>query len=101
MLDPAKDAHSLYIETLGELGLVGAAILAALIVGLAVAARRAFRRLPVQAAGAIAALSVFAVHAGLDWDWEMPAVSLVALLCAGALIAWSEGPAATSSERAG
>ena len=99
VLDPAKDAHSLYIETLGELGLVGAAILAALIVGLAVAARRAFRRVPVQAAGAIAALSVFAVHAGLDWDWEMPAVSLVALLCAGALIAWSEGPAVTSSER--
>ena len=101
VLDPAKDAHSLYIETLGELGLVGAAILAALIVGLAVAAVRAFRRVPVQAAGAIAALSVFAVHAGLDWDWEMPAVSLVALLCAGALIAWSEDPDVTASERAG
>jgi len=41
------------------------------------------------------------VHAGLDWDWEMPAVSLVALLLAGALIAWSEAPAATSPEPAG
>jgi hypothetical protein len=101
VVDPAKDAHSLYIETLGELGLVGAVILAALLVGVAVSARRAFRRTPVQAAGAIAALSVFAVHAGLDWDWEMPAVSLVALLLAGALMAWSEAPPATSPEPAG
>jgi type II secretory pathway pseudopilin PulG len=101
VLDPAKDAHSLYIETLGELGLVGAVILAALLVGVAVAARRAFRRFPVQAAGAIAALAVFAVHAGLDWDWEMPALSLVALLLAGALIAWSEAAAATSPAPAG
>ena len=90
VLDPAKDAHSLYIETLGELGLVGEAILAALIVGIAVSARRASHRMPVQAAGAIAAMCVFAVHAGLDWDWEMPAVSLVALLLAGALIAWGD-----------
>ncbi|MGG7380484.1 hypothetical protein ACQ7B2_17590, partial [Escherichia coli] len=64
-------------------------------------ARRAFRRVPVQATGAVAALSAFAVHAGLDWDWEMPAVSLVALLLAGALIAWSEAPPATSPEAAG
>jgi O-antigen ligase len=100
VFDPAKDAHSLYIETLGELGLVGAAILAALIAGVAVSARRAYRRLPVEAAGAVATLCVFAVHAGLDWDWEMPAVSLVALLLAGALIAWSE-TAVTAAEPAG
>ena len=99
--DPAKDAHSLYIETLGELGLVGAVILAALLVGVAVSARRAFRWASVQATGAIAALAVFAVHAGLDWDWEMPAVSLVALLLAGALIAWSEATAPSSPEPAG
>jgi hypothetical protein len=90
VFDPAKDAHSLYVETLGELGLVGAAILAALIVGVAVSARRAFRTVPAQAAGAAATLGVFAVHAGLDWDWEMPAVSLVAILLAGALVAWGE-----------
>jgi O-antigen ligase len=90
VFDPAKDAHSLYVETLGELGLVGIAILAALIVGVAVSARRAYRALPVQAAGAAATLGVFAVHAGLDWDWEMPAVSLVAILLAGALIAWGD-----------
>ncbi|MFL5890805.1 MAG: O-antigen ligase family protein [Solirubrobacteraceae bacterium] len=90
VFDPAKDAHSLYLETLGELGLVGAAILAALIVGVAVSARRAFRTAPAPAAGAAATLGVFAVHAGLDWDWEMPAVSLVAVLLAGALVAWGD-----------
>jgi len=101
VFDPAKDAHSLYIETLGELGLVGAAILAALLTGVAVSARRAFRRVPVQAAGAAATICVFAVHAGVDWDWEMPAVSLVALLLAGALIAWGEAEPPTSPEPGG
>jgi O-Antigen ligase len=90
VFDPAKDAHSLYVETLGELGLVGAAILAALIVGVAVSARRAFRTAPARAAGAAATLGVFAVHAGLDWDWEMPAVALVAVVLAGALVAWGD-----------
>jgi hypothetical protein len=26
------------------------------------------------------------VHACLDWDWEMPALTLVAVACAGALL---------------
>jgi hypothetical protein len=33
-----------------------------------------------------AAFAVFAVHAGLDWDWEMPVVTLAALACAGAAL---------------
>ena len=92
VVDPAKDAHSLYIETLGELGLVGFAILVAFLIGIAVSARRAFRSLPGQAAGPVAALALFAVHAGLDWDWEMPGVALLAILLAGALIVWGDSP---------
>jgi hypothetical protein len=42
------------------------------------------RRSP-QAAGAIAALVTYAVHAGLDWDWELPALTLVALVLAARL----------------
>ena len=34
------------------------------------------------AAGAYAA---FLVHAGLDWDWELPAVVVAALCCAAAV----------------
>jgi hypothetical protein len=40
---------------------------------------------PVLAAAA-AVLAAFAVHAGLDWDWEMPAVSLIPLILAAAVL---------------
>jgi hypothetical protein len=89
--DPAKDAHSLYFETAAELGLAGIALLAALLFGAAASAVRAHRRLPELGAGWIAALCAWAVHAGLDWDWEMPAVALIGVLLAAALVAWSEG----------
>ncbi len=46
------------------------------------------------AAGSVAALAAFALHAGIDWDWEMPALTLVALALAASLM----GPA--SRERA-
>ena len=38
-------------------------------------------------AGAVAALALYAAHAGLDWDWEMPALTLVALVLAASLAA--------------
>jgi hypothetical protein len=38
-------------------------------------------------ATAAAGFGVFAVHAGIDWDWEMPVVTLAALGCAGAVLA--------------
>jgi hypothetical protein len=56
----------------------------------AVAALRARRRDPALTAGAIAALAAWAVHAGVDWDWEMPALTLVAVLLAGMLLAAAE-----------
>jgi hypothetical protein len=85
--DPAHDAHSLYFETAAELGVVGLALLGMFLGGTAVSAVRLHRRRPELVAGWAAALSVWAVHAGLDWDWEMPAVSLVALILAGAVMA--------------
>jgi len=85
--DPARDAHSLYLETAAELGLVGLALLAALIGAVAVGARRAWRAAPGAAAGVIAALAAWAAHAAIDWDWEMPAVALLALVLAAALLA--------------
>jgi hypothetical protein len=85
-LESVRDAHSLYLETAAELGLVGLVGLAALVGGCAVAAVRAGPALP----GAAAALATYAVHAGIDWDWEMPALTLVALALAGRLIAAAE-----------
>lgn len=87
--EAAVDAHSLYVETLGELGLVGLALLGALLAAVAVCARRAYRGAAAATAGPTAALAVWAVHAGLDWDWEMPALTLVALALAGLLCALS------------
>jgi hypothetical protein len=86
-----RDAHNLYLETLAELGPLGlASLLVALLVPLraGMAARR-----HQLAPGATGAYVAFLVHAGLDWDWEMPAVTLAALLCAagGLLAARREG----------
>jgi hypothetical protein len=79
-----RDAHSLYVEALAEIGPIGLTVLlAALVVPLAVT-RRA-RDQPVVAA-AIGAYVAFLVHAGADWDWELPAVTLVGLLCAATIL---------------
>jgi hypothetical protein len=86
----AQDAHSLYIQTAAELGLVGVAFLAAFLGGVAFAARQALRRAPTLAAGPIAGFVVWATHAAVDWDWEMPAVTLLAILLAGGLLSLSE-----------
>jgi hypothetical protein len=83
----ATDAHSLPLQTLAELGLVGLALLATVVSAVALAARRAHRRDWALAAGPIAGLVCYAAHAPLDWDWQMPAVTLVAVALAGALLA--------------
>ena len=55
------------------------------------AARRAVRRDAAAAAGAIAVCTTWALHASIDWDWQMPAVTLPALVLAGGLVALARG----------
>jgi O-antigen ligase len=86
----AQDAHSLPLQTLAELGLIGAALLLAVFAGIGLAARAAYRAAPALAAGSIAALVVYIAHAPLDWDWQMPAVTLIAIVLAGSLLALAE-----------
>jgi O-antigen ligase len=88
--DASGDAHSLYLETAAELGVVGVACLLMFLAGVAIAAARLYRIDPAGAAGLAAGLSAWAFHAGLDWDWEMPAVTLMALALASAAIAWGD-----------
>jgi hypothetical protein len=83
----AVDAHSLPLQTLAELGLVGVVLLGALVGGVIEAARRALHRARPLAAGPVAALVVYLAHSPLDWDWQLPALTLVAVLLAGALLA--------------
>ena len=90
--DPTREPHSLYLGTLAELGLVGFGALMAFMWGVAAAARELWRRDPALATGPVAALVLFAAHAGIDWDWEMPALTMVALALAAAFVAWSEMP---------
>jgi hypothetical protein len=84
--DFAQDAHSLPLQTMAELGLVGLAGLVAFLAGIAGSARRALRLTP-AAAGPIAGVVAYIAHSPLDWDWEMPAVTLVALVLVGLLVA--------------
>jgi O-antigen ligase/polysaccharide polymerase Wzy-like membrane protein len=71
------NAHSLYIETLGDLGLIGLAFVVLLVLGTlaGLAPLRRGRDRALYAALFSAALA-WAIHAGVDWDWQMPAVSL-------------------------
>ena len=81
------DAHSLYLETAAEVGVVGLALLlCALGAPLVAAARAGDRRL---VAPATAAYAAFLVHAGLDWDWEMPVTVFAGLACGATLLVTS------------
>jgi O-antigen ligase len=86
-----RDAHSLYLETLDELGLVGFLLLAAaILVTLAsfLPVNRGHDR-SLYAALAAAGL-MWAVHSGFDWDWEMPAVTAWVFAAGGAALATQE-----------
>ena len=80
----ARDAHNLYLETLAELGPVGLLLLAALLatplVAFAVGRRSAL------AAAALGGYVAYLVHAAIDWDWEVPAVTLAALFSGGGVV---------------
>lgn len=82
------DAHSLYAEVLGELGIVGFALLAVLIVAVLVALVP-FRRGPNRPLYAVlfATALAWVAHAGVDWDWEMPAVTVTFIALGGAALA--------------
>jgi O-Antigen ligase len=88
--ESVADAHSLYVETAAELGLIGLIALGTFLAGIAISARRCVESDPLLAAGAIAAVVTWAVHAGVDWLWEMPAVSLIALAFGALLAAQAE-----------
>ena len=80
----ARDAHNLYLETLLELGPVALFLLAITLGTPLVAVWRARARPGVAAAAAVYA--AFLSHAAVDWDWEMPAVTLTALFAAGVVL---------------
>ncbi|MFN8224592.1 MAG: O-antigen ligase family protein [Gaiellales bacterium] len=74
-----RDVHNLYLETLTELGPPGL-VLVLVLVGAPLASAGLRRRAPLVAVSA-GAFTAFALHAAVDWDWELPAVVQSALAC--------------------
>ena len=85
-----KDTHSLWMQTLGELGIVGFALIigffGVILVG---GAMRLLRLDPGERsppAAALAGVVAFALVATFDWMWQIPAMVVVLLLLATALL---------------
>lgn len=75
--EKVEDAHSLYLETLDELGVVGLVLLLTALLAVLVRFARLARPPHRHLYAALLALGVmWALHAGVDWDWEMPAITL-------------------------
>jgi hypothetical protein len=81
----ALDAHNLYLETLAELGPLGVVLLIVFL-GIPLARARAAARTTPLGAAAAAAYIGFLVHALVDWDWEMPAVTVSAVAVGASLL---------------
>jgi hypothetical protein len=79
----ARNAHSLYLETAAELGILGlAALLVLLLAAMAATLSQLDRDDRETGAALAAAFWAFAVALAVDWIWQLPAVALagVALL---------------------
>lgn len=68
--------HSLELQTFAELGVLGIAALGVFLVDV-------LRRRKPHAA--LAAFAAWAIVSAVDWDWQLPAVTGAAMICAGAL----------------
>jgi hypothetical protein len=84
------EAHSLPLEMAAELGLPGLLLFGLLIGGIGIAGVQALRQGAPLAPAAVAVCVAWLLHATIDWDWQLPAVTLPALVLAAGLLAASE-----------
>jgi hypothetical protein len=106
--ETVRDAHSLYMQTLGELGIVGLLVLLAFLAWVFVSGLRAALLSDAaersRLAAALAGFTVFLLTAAVDWMWQVPAVPVAALMLAcGLLVAGggSDKPRLSVSWRVG
>jgi len=98
-----RDAHSLYIETLGELGVVGFLLISGFVVmALAFGASRCLARGSSRQRSALAAATAgcvaFAIAAATDWSWELAVLPVTFLILAGALFASDATPGSDAAD---
>jgi hypothetical protein len=81
---PSKYAHSLYLQSLGELGILGLVLtLGFAVVGIATGVRKSLKSSGEERIAAAALTGVFAafsVAAAFDWVWELTVVTVFALI---------------------
>jgi hypothetical protein len=97
-----RDAHSLYLETLAELGVPGALALMVFLTSLLATGLAARREIPHAyelgaSAAATAAFVTYLFSAGVDWMWEVPAIGALAIgsmavACTAAFPRWGRRP---------
>jgi hypothetical protein len=99
------NAHSLFVETYSELGLVGLVLLVAFLAGALAALIRVVVRSTYEdrtrAAAIAAALVAFIAGAALDWLWQMPVLPAAVMLLVAAALAPASGHQVTKARRAG
>ncbi len=96
--EPVRDAHNLYLETLAQLGWPGLLLLVGMLaVPLVAAVRAGGEPLVGVACGAYVA---YLAHGAIDWDWELPVLTLFALACAAAVFAARDDGALGADARA-
>jgi O-Antigen ligase len=101
-----EDPHGLLFQLGSELGLVGLALFAAILIGLVGSLRRWWRVAPVEARRSACALSAagatFIGQSLVDWMWRIPGLTALGLLClsvAAAILARSAAaPAGARTE---
>jgi hypothetical protein len=82
------DAHSLYLQSLAELGIVGFVLILVVVLGILVGLAGRIRGPDRALYAALFAVSLaWAVHQAFDWDWQMPAVTLGVFILAGLALA--------------
>jgi hypothetical protein len=100
---PVRSVHSVPLQFLSETGLVGAAIGLGGLAVLGAAAARAVRRSRGIEQSArlalLAAAAAWAAHALVDWDWEIPAVTIPALVAVSVAAAPAAGPGPIAERR--